>query len=194
MLRSMTDIRTSILKRAEQCLQRGGYTSFSFRSIAAELGIKSASVHYHFPSKEDLAVALLGRYRARFEAWAQTRAGAPPAENLREWLEYWSGLCRQGAICPGGAFSAEISGLPDRVHDAVEALLGAERRWLVEMLCAARAQATVRSIGTPEEQADLMLASLQGGVQLARITRSRATFTRVVEQLRGSIFAASESP
>jgi TetR/AcrR family transcriptional repressor of nem operon len=40
----------------------GGFKGFSFRAIAADVGVKSASVHYHFPTKEKLAATVVRRY------------------------------------------------------------------------------------------------------------------------------------
>ncbi|MBC7984738.1 MAG: TetR/AcrR family transcriptional regulator [Candidatus Obscuribacterales bacterium] len=76
--------RLAILKRAEGYLQAAGYASFSFRTIAADLGIKSASVHYHFKSKEDLGVAMLTTYRARFEEWSGSAELTELPERVRE--------------------------------------------------------------------------------------------------------------
>ena len=47
---------------AERRMQLGGFGGFSFREIAADVGIKSSSVHYHFPTKEDLAAAVIRRW------------------------------------------------------------------------------------------------------------------------------------
>jgi TetR/AcrR family transcriptional regulator, transcriptional repressor for nem operon len=44
------DILSAALKR----LRGGGYESFSMRDLASDLGIKSASLHYYFPTKDDL--------------------------------------------------------------------------------------------------------------------------------------------
>ena len=46
--------REALLKVAEDKVRKGGYNNFSFREIANEVGIKSASVHYHFKTKADL--------------------------------------------------------------------------------------------------------------------------------------------
>jgi AcrR family transcriptional regulator len=35
---------------------------FSFGEIAADVGIKGSSVHYHFPTKDDLAAAVVRRW------------------------------------------------------------------------------------------------------------------------------------
>ena len=54
----MRDVKTAILDAAERRMQIGGFGGFSFREIAADVGIKSSSVHYHFPTKENLAAAV----------------------------------------------------------------------------------------------------------------------------------------
>ncbi|MEM6465574.1 MAG: helix-turn-helix domain-containing protein, partial [Pseudomonadota bacterium] len=62
----MPDRRDAILDVTERLIRAHGYSGFSFRDVATEVGIKSASVHYHFPTKPDLAAAVARRYRERF--------------------------------------------------------------------------------------------------------------------------------
>ena len=54
---------------AESFLQDKGFNGFSYAHIAAELGVKNAAIHYHFPSKEELVCAVIQRYRDRFQLW-----------------------------------------------------------------------------------------------------------------------------
>jgi TetR/AcrR family transcriptional repressor of nem operon len=61
----MTEMRNAILDAAEARIRRGGYSGFSFREIAVDVGVKSSSVHYHFPTKEMLAAAVARRYTDR---------------------------------------------------------------------------------------------------------------------------------
>src|SRR5260370_10442546 len=61
---SLSDVKTAIMDAAERRMQLGGFGGFSFREIAADVGIKSSSVHYHFPTKEDLAAAVIRRWAA----------------------------------------------------------------------------------------------------------------------------------
>src|SRR5258707_6791147 len=58
---------------AETHIRSAGYGGFSFRDLAAELGIKSASVHHHFPTKAALAAAVVRRYADRFLATVASR-------------------------------------------------------------------------------------------------------------------------
>ena len=55
-----------LLDAAEYRMRRGGYNAVSFRDLASDTDIKSSSVHYHFPRKEYLGVALIKRYAERF--------------------------------------------------------------------------------------------------------------------------------
>ena len=43
-----------ILDVAERLVQLRGFNDFSYADIARELGITTASLHYHFPSKAEL--------------------------------------------------------------------------------------------------------------------------------------------
>ena len=59
-------MRERILAAAERRIRTAGYNAVSFREIAAEVGVKSGSVHYHFTQKQDLSAALVRRYTQNF--------------------------------------------------------------------------------------------------------------------------------
>jgi TetR/AcrR family transcriptional repressor of nem operon len=54
-----------IVAAAERRMRESGFHGFSFRDIAADVGIKSASVHHHFPTKEHLGAAVAKAYTER---------------------------------------------------------------------------------------------------------------------------------
>ena len=55
-----------ILDIAERLVQTRGFSNVSYADIAAEMGITTASLHYHFPGKAELGQALITRYAQRF--------------------------------------------------------------------------------------------------------------------------------
>ena len=57
-----------ILTIAQQNVQTKGFNGFSYQDLAQEIGIKTSSIHYHFPTKDDLALALVTAYREAFDA------------------------------------------------------------------------------------------------------------------------------
>ena len=61
-----SDTGEQILDRAEALIQTRGYSAFSYQDISEALGIRKASIHYHFPSKTDLGIAVVDRYVERF--------------------------------------------------------------------------------------------------------------------------------
>lgn len=188
-MKAPADTRKAILKRAERYLQDAGYSSFSFRDLAGDLGIKSASVHYHFPSKEALGVALLQRYQETFKHWVESRQGSgSPKADLLDWFKYYQHLARTGDICPGGAFGAEYTALPERVRNELTAMENMLRTWLRETLKAGRKQGEIRAEGRIEDQAELVLATLQGGTQVARATGDSKAFDAVLQQLKVVLF------
>jgi TetR/AcrR family transcriptional regulator, transcriptional repressor for nem operon len=188
-MKAAPDTRKAILKRAERYLQDAGFSSFSFRHLAADLGIKSASVHYHFPSKEALGVALLERYHESFERWVESRKDSGSIKtDLLEWFKYYQHLARSGDICPGGAFGAEYTALPERVRDRLARLENTMRAWLRGKLRTGRKRGEIRAEGKVEDQAELILATLQGGTQVARVTGNPKAFDGVLQQLKVVLF------
>ena len=59
----LIDTRDQIMDRAAHLLMSRGFNGFSYRDISAHLGVKNAAIHYHFPAKKDLALALVDEYR-----------------------------------------------------------------------------------------------------------------------------------
>ena len=53
------DTRAELLDTAQELVQTGGFNWFSYRDLADRVGIRTPSIHYHFPTKTDLGVARL---------------------------------------------------------------------------------------------------------------------------------------
>jgi TetR/AcrR family transcriptional repressor of nem operon len=60
---SPVDRRSEVLAHSRALLRTRGFNAFSHRDLAALAGVKSSSIHYHFPSKEDIGLALIEDYR-----------------------------------------------------------------------------------------------------------------------------------
>lgn len=172
-----------ILDAAEQMARTGGYNGFSFREIAKRVGIKAASVHYHFPGKDDLGATLAKRYTDRFlDALGDPHdAGIPPETLLRRYVQaYRSALVDDGLMCLCGMLGAEIAYLPDIV--AAEARRFFERNidWLVRVL--ARMPDIVPA-DRSRTAALSMIAALEGAMILARTLGNQGIFDDVAEDI-----------
>jgi AcrR family transcriptional regulator len=84
-----------ILEAAEELLAEKGYHEMSIDEIAARVGVSKGTVYLHFPSKEELVLAYLGRGMRRFiaEAMVALKASASSAAKLRALMElFYSGV------------------------------------------------------------------------------------------------------
>src|SRR5437868_439642 len=97
---SVTDMKTAIMNAAERRIQAGGLGGFSFREIAEDVGVKSSSVHYHFPTKEDLAAAVVRRWTDKTSANIDDALEKDP-DPVRVWTKAFRGTAFSKAhMCP----------------------------------------------------------------------------------------------
>ncbi|MBI3607430.1 MAG: TetR/AcrR family transcriptional regulator [Nitrospirae bacterium] len=183
------DTAEQVLDVAQRLLQTRGYNGFSYKDIAQALGIRTASIHYHFPTKADLGVELAGRHRRQFRA-ALDRVEQRTTDPIQR-LERFVDLFRQtfeveSRLCLCGMLSAEIATLPEPVAGAVEGFFSDAEEWLADTLAAGRKAGRLRFTGSPRQQARLLLAVLEGAMVVARGMRHTEHFQDVVAgHLRG---------
>jgi TetR/AcrR family transcriptional repressor of nem operon len=107
----MSDIAAAIMDAAERRMRLSGFYGFSFREIAADVGVKSSSVHYHFPTKEKLAAAVIHRYTDEVAEFIDKEAETAP-DPVSLWTGAFRGtLCSEERMCPCavlGAVAAEV--------------------------------------------------------------------------------------
>lgn len=168
----LNDTREQIMDRAAQLLMSRGYNGFSYRDISTHLGVKNAAIHYHFPAKTDLALALIDEYRkvlrkstAEFMAY-----GGSALPQLEGFFAFTRQQCQLGrCICPFGAFSIDYNDLPEAVQKATRSFMEESMRWLTRVMQVGRESGEFSFEGEPRAMALVVLSSLQGARQLARI-------------------------
>ena len=116
----MSDIKTAIMDAAERRMQLGGFGGFSFRELAADVGVKSSSVHYHFPTKEALAAAVVRRWAEETSKHID-EALQKDSDPVRVWTKAFRGTAvSQGHMCPCTVLGAASQDLPPEVSHEVK--------------------------------------------------------------------------
>jgi TetR/AcrR family transcriptional repressor of nem operon len=180
--------RDHILDAAQKLAQQRGFHAFSYRDIAAEVGIRGPSIHYYFQSKDDLGAALVERYRLRF---SRDRAIIDRSGTARERLQRYTQLFRKtlmdgGKMCLCGMFAAEMSFLPKAMQAGVEGFFVENEGWLAEILEAGKKDKTLNFSGTSDEHAVIILATLEGSLLAARVARRPDRFdSAIATMLKG---------
>lgn len=170
------DTRTALIDAAMHLVRRRGYAAVSYADLADVIGIRKASIHHHFPAKEDLGEAMVAAYTKSF-AEALDRidaASSDPIARLEAYAQpYRDGLARNEA-CLCGVLASEIAGMPARVQAAVRNFFALNLRWLEKTLEEGRGK--LRPGIEPRREAQTILAALQGAAFVSLSLQNRKTF------------------
>jgi TetR/AcrR family transcriptional repressor of nem operon len=163
-----------LMDLAEIRIRDAGYGGFSFRDLAADAGIKSASVHHHFPTKALMTAAVARRSADRFFARVVAQAGETPDDAIAAYRSAFKAeLDRDGLMCLFGVLGAETGGLtPEVAHE----ILSFFQRCIADL--------SLR-IGGPNATARAfqIMAALEGGMVLARVYKDIKAFDDAVAVL-----------
>jgi len=167
---AFSDAATAILDVAERLAQTRGYNGFSYADIAARLGVTKASLHYHFPSKEELGRALIERYEAAFAAAldAIDQATGEPRQRLRRYVALYDGVMRNERMCLCGMLAAEHSTLPRAMQGELQRFFDMNERWLAHLLQEGRRSGLFSFRESASGRARIILSALEGAMLVAR--------------------------
>ena len=183
-----------LLDVAQELAQTRGYNAFSYRDLAERVGIRSASIHHHFPAKADLGRALVARYRERFSAELR-RIGAgsgDAADKLAAYVDLYRTTYENGGrLCLGGMFAADLPTLPVEVQEQVRGFYADNEAWLTRLLDAGRRASELDFQGTPRDAAAALFDGVEGALLAARAHGSGARFARASRWLLLSVGARS---
>jgi TetR/AcrR family transcriptional regulator, transcriptional repressor for nem operon len=180
------DTKKQILDIAEDLLLDRGYNGFSYKDISDVLNIKNASIHYHFPKKTDLGVAIIQRATKGFQKWAGyiDSKDLPCSKKLDEFFLLFKKFVEQKQqICLGGALETDFKTLPKEMQEATRLFLSNTFQWLENFLAQGKKKGEFNFPGSAKDQALLIIASLQGVIQIVRVT-SPASFDTMVKQIK----------
>jgi TetR/AcrR family transcriptional repressor of nem operon len=181
-----------ILDAAQRWVQARGFNGFSYADLAEELGIRKASLHYHFATKEDLGRALMARYRERFrEALADIEAGSADARvRLRRYARlYLSVLQDEDRMCLCGMLAADFTTLARPIREEVRRFFDDNEAWLARVLEQGRKAGRLRFEGPAAAQAVVLVSGLEGAMLVARSTGGPRRFEATARRLLASVGA-----
>jgi TetR/AcrR family transcriptional regulator, transcriptional repressor for nem operon len=164
----MNEIAVAIMDAAERRMRIGGFNGFSFRDLANEVGVKSSSVHYHFPTKEALAAAVIRRYTEDV-AKIIARGFDKESDPIVVWTRAFRGtLYSKDRICPCAVLGAASRDLPREVAKEVEAFF---------TMCLEN----LKSKGLSSEKASELLATITGAMVVANALGDLTYYDRATQ-------------
>jgi len=170
-------ISERILDRAETLMRQKGYHAVSFREIAKDVGIKSASLHYHYPKKIDLGVELVARYTKNFAVQLTANTDLTTAQSIELFIDlHRCALTQKEGLCLCAMFGAESQGLPEPITASLRGFFEGNIRWLSE-------QYKTASIADHQRRAKLGVAALEGALIVSIVTDDMSIFEAAAQMV-----------
>ena len=176
--------REELLAAAQSKVRSGGYRNFSFRELATEVGIKSASVHYHFPTKSDLGAELARQYTDDFlttlgDPLALFSAGKNPIDIYIN--QFRRALIKDKKMCLCGLLGAESDGLPDKVRYETKRFFERNIVWLEQAYQVVAAE----NKNSAKANAIKTISLLEGAMLVSKTLGDSQVFEQAVIELTG---------
>jgi TetR/AcrR family transcriptional regulator, transcriptional repressor for nem operon len=183
--------RDQILDVAELLIQTRGFSAFSYQDVADAIGIRKASIHYHFASKTDLGIAVVDRYDARFSDALQ-QAAADASQSSMSLLDVYTRPFRAFAltpdmVCLSAALAGEMMALPDTLRVRVSHFFAGHQAWLTQIMERGANSGEFHLWAPPVQMARMAFASLQGALLVKRTTGDASQLADVIAALKAQI-------
>lgn len=184
-----------IAGRARALLTAGGYHSFSYADLAAQVNITKASIHHHFPSKAQLVKTVVVQHREQMmQGLAQLESQvSDPLAALNAYVEHWAQCIRTGAppFCINAMLATELPSVPEEVAVEVRAHFEGLCGWLESVLKKGVRLGKIHLAHDAASEARSLMAIVHGAMLVARALGDPQAFHAVVQP---AIRALSKAP
>ncbi len=162
--------KSEIIRLGDALVKEKGFNGFSFSDISKKLGIKNASVHYYFPAKSNLGVAIIDDELERLHDAIAEVKDKQPDEQLKKFLSIYVGIKGENNICIVGSFASDLSTLDDDMAAHLKTLVTEILNWVTSILAEGLRIGTFKFETEPRTKALLIITNMLASLQLTRLT------------------------
>lgn len=174
--------RDVIIQVADNLIREKGYNAFSFKDISNSIGIKTASIHYHFPTKTDLAQSIIADNKERLIALKESVVTKTPLEKLEGFFSIYSRLKTENQICLVGSLATDLNTVDEAVQEDLRAFAQLVIEWVTDILEEGKEKGDFDFIGSPRTKALMIITNVVAILQLSRLT-SESDFELVKQSI-----------
>ncbi|MEM9455362.1 MAG: TetR family transcriptional regulator [Myxococcota bacterium] len=165
------DTKTELREIAERLVRASGFNAMSFADLAKKVGIRTASVHYHYPTKVDLGLDLIERYhevffRALHEQTADIASAKKRLQVYGSLFEH--NLEKDGGLCLCGVLATELPSLDASLRTQVQGFFRANVQWLQKELRRGKERGEFALPRPASQVAISLFSALEGAMIVAR--------------------------
>lgn len=170
-----------------------GFNAFSYYHLADALKVRPATIHYHFPTKDALALSIINHSRESFHAFAEKILIEPSSQKkLQKFVQIFSKNADSGKICLMGATGADFYSFSEDTREAVKLVFLDIIDWLTDLLSKGRECGDFTFEGLPRTRALLVATNLAASMHMSRIL-GKQEFKLISNQLIKDICTSNQS-
>lgn len=185
-MKKNNDTLELIMDTGQYLIQERGYNAISYADIAERIGIKKASIHYYFPSKQDLVQAILHRYRKEFlNELDQIEQISINSEEMlfRFFQHYRETLANDSKLCLCSMMAAELVSFPTEIRNEINGFFRDNENWIEKVIEQGKESGIMDYRIGSREQSQIIMAFIQGAQLLARTSGDLQYYDMMVQNL-----------
>ena len=160
----------------------------SYSHISKAVNIKKGSIHYHFPTKEDLVSCLVERFYTEFKTHVSEIlcTSLKPKTKLQRFMRLFENTLLEGGnnkACLCGMLCAEYLSINEQTASLVKEFFNESEKAISQILKEGVEQKSFSVSGSVKNTSDLFLATLEGGMFLSRLDGGPERYKKLLSQL-----------
>ncbi|MBI1734277.1 MAG: TetR/AcrR family transcriptional regulator [Candidatus Rokubacteria bacterium] len=182
--------REAVISAASKLMRLHGYHGTSLDDVLRESGIGKGNFYYYFKSKEELGHAILDQLIRDFidrtlEPCFADPAGDPIAQVRCFFERVLASLRARNCVggCPLGTLASELSDVHEGFRTRLAGIFSVWRERLTRALDDAKTQGRVTADCAPAAVADFLVASLEGAILMAKVTKDIGVLEQCVHEM-----------
>lgn len=130
----MKSRKQEIINLAIEYIEIRGVHAFSYNDISKQLHITKASIHYHFPTKNDLIIAVIETYQAQLEKVVNRVQPKQNEASVIQFFQYHLEMLQPEHICAIYSLEMTIATLDESIQDRIRDFVIAEKKAIQSLL------------------------------------------------------------
>ncbi len=164
------DTKAEIIRIGDNLIREKGFNAFSFSDISKQLNIRNASIHYHFPTKTHLGVAIVAEHQAQLENLIKTSDGKDPLKKLNAFLSIYTYAKSENKICLVGSLATDLYTVEPQIQTELKKFVDNILNWVTATLDEGRNKKVFFFDINARTKALMIITNMLAAVQLTRLT------------------------
>ncbi len=188
-MKARTDTRERLIDAAYRLALRKGFDRTSISQVIAEANVQRGSLYHYFPGKDDLGLAVLERDRTAF--MAMLTSTLPPSGDPTQVLTHFFDTILESHSATGfvggclwGNTALEMSDTNPDYAQLVTEVFNEWRAKVEAVIRRGQDQDTFRKDIASGDLARLVVAGIEGGIMMSRLTKSPQPLKTCLESLK----------